>query len=428
MADAGSAALSDAGQGAALGSVVPGIGTAVGAIGGGLIGLLGGSGASDETAKATAAQQAAVQQWLQINVPDPAQLQVELQNYKVTGQLSPQMQQAYNQSPTGLKNMSVDQTGRTAETQALAQMQNIAQNGGMDAISRQQQAQAINTANANEAGQRSAIVQNFAARGMGGAGAEMAAQLQASQGDANQAAAGGLQAAAGAQGRALQAMQGASAAGSNLNASDYAQAAAAAQAQDAINRFNTANSQAVSNANVGANNAAQAATLANAQSVANANTGVGNEQEVYNKNVNQTIFGDQATKAKGVTGAETGASDQYNTNAENIGSQWSGIGQAVSQGAGALGNAFTGSKKTDDTSGSSTPGTDAGYGSSTTAVNPKGDPNNPSTWAEGGEVKKPKEPPNPIGYPEGASLAEGGEAEPSLYEQFAQLAKRHRKN
>lgn len=296
-------------------------------------------------------------------------MQVELERYRVSGQLSPQMEQAFQQSQTGLKGMAVDSTGRAAETAALAKMQEIAGHGGLDAQAQQQIQQATNQTNANEQGQRGAIVQNAAARGMGaGGGAMLAAELQASQGDANQAAAAGQTAAAGAQQRALQALQDSSTAGHALHSSDYGEAAAAAQAQDAINRFNTQNSQTVANTNTSTTNAAQAANLANAQSVANANTGVANQEETHNKALPQQVFQDEAQKAGGVAGAYGSQATQANTDAKNTANQWSGVGQAISGAGGAIGQAYNNK--------AATPG-------NTNPTDPA-----PGGYAEGGEVKK----------------------------------------
>lgn len=307
---------------------------AAGGIGGALAGNLLSAG---DRAKADAARQAAVQQWLSINVPDPAQQAIELQNYKVAGTLSPTLETAFQQNQTELKNMSVDPTSRAAEVKALTQMQNLASNGGMDAQSKQQEAQAINAANANEQGQRGAIVQNFAARGIGGAGAQLAAELQASQGDANTAAAGGMSSAAAAQQRALQAMTNSSSMAGTLNSQDYGQAAAAANAQDAINRFNTQTQQGVANTNVTAQNQAQATNLQNAQNVSNLNTGVANTQETHNKGLIQQQFEDQAKVAAGASNADAGVAAQDTADANNTSQLWGNIGNSLVQGGTAYG-------------------------------------------------------------------------------------------
>lgn len=312
--------------------------------------IIGGNAASDKLKAAQAAREAAVKQWLSIHVPDPAQQAIELQKYQVAGQLSPALETAFQQNQSELKNLSVDPTSRAAEVQALTQMQDVASHGGMDAGARLAETQAVNQANTNEQGQRGAIMQNYAARGVGGAGAELAAQLQASQGDANQAASTGMSSAASAEQRALQAMASSGNIASNLNSQDYGQAAKAAEAQDAINRFNTQNSQTVANSNVTNQNAAQAANLANAQSIANANVGVDNTQETHNKGLIQQQFDDQTKIASGVSNAESGVADQSNRQAASDSQMWGNIGNAVAQGATAIGQYANSTKKSDDQS------------------------------------------------------------------------------
>lgn len=306
------------------GGLIAGIGAIGSAVAGGIS-------SSNQLGAATDARQAALQQWLNVNVPDPAQQKIELQRYKVTGQFSPSLQKAFQQSSTGLKDINLDPSSRAAEVDALTQMQDIASHGGMDAQSKEKEQEAINTANANERGQRGAIQQSFAARGVGGAGAELAAQLEASQGDANQASAQGQASAAAAEQRALQAMTNSSQMASNLNSQDYKQAAAAAEAQDSINRFNTQNSQNVSNNNTNTVNDAQKYNLDEAQKIADLNTGVGNTEETHNKGLLQQQFQNETAQATGRANAENGVANQAVTNAGNTADMWGGIGNAISQ-------------------------------------------------------------------------------------------------
>jgi hypothetical protein len=339
--------------------------------------VAGNNAASADRDAATAARQDAVKQWLSVNVPDPEQQRIELENYQVTGKLSPQLEQAFQQSDTGLKSISLDPSSRAAEMAALTKMQDIARNGGMDAESEQQIAQAVNKVNANEKGQREAIIENAAARGMGkGGGASIAAQLLASQAGADRAAESGMSAASSAQMRALQALSQSANLGATLNNQDYSQKAAAAEAQDAINRFNSQNSQNVANANVTNANAAQAANLANAQSVANANTGVHNQQEQFNKGLTQQFFNNQTAKAAGASGQYAGVAQNARQNATDTANQWSGIGQSLSQGLGAYGQYANNQSQLD------------AYNKRTDAMAAKKDDDG-GGYAEGGEVKKP---------------------------------------
>lgn len=336
----------------------------VGALGSLASGLIGGSSASGNVDAANAATQAGLQAWLNVNVPDPAQQQLELQQYQQTGSFSPTVQQAFQQDPTGMASLNVNPTGQDAEMSALSKMQSLANAGGMDAQAQATQQQAQNTAQAAEQGQRGAIVQNMAARGMGGAsGAGLAAELQASQGDQDQAAMTGTQAASDAEQRALQAMQGASATGSNLYSQDYGQAAAAAQAQDAINKFNTQNSQQVAASNAAAQTAAQAANTNLTQGISEQNTQLANQQQQYNKGLLQQQFNNQATVAGGVAGQDKNVATQQTADANRTAGEWSGIGTAI---AGAGGSVAQGLNKANSGTGSTSGSTSGnGYVSST---------------------------------------------------------------
>lgn len=317
----------------------------VGALGSAVIGS---EKAAGEQRAAKEARDAAVKQWLSINVPDPAQQRVEYEKYQIAGTLSPQLEKAFQQGQSELKNIQLDPTSRDAEIAALQQMQDLASHGGVDAQSKQKEAQALNTANTNERGQRGAIIQNYAARGQGGSGAELAALLEAQQGDSNQAASVGQQSAADAEQRALQAMMNSSQIGANINTQDYNQAAESAKAQDAINRFNTQTQQGVEGTNVSAKNAAQAANLANSQAVSNANTGVANKQEQENKALVQQQFDNQKSVASGIANADAGVANQANEGAKNTANQWAGIGDAISTGATAIGQYENNKSKKDD--------------------------------------------------------------------------------
>lgn len=309
-----------------------------------LSGVIGGAASSGDRSAADAARQNALQQFLDIDVPDPAQQKVILQKFQSTGQLDPQLEKAFNQSQTELNNVQVDPSTRAAQMSALAKMQDISNSNGMDAQARATNQQAINTSNTNAKGQRDAIMQNFAQRGEGGSGAQLQAQLLASQQDANSSSSQGLQAAASAQQRALQALSSGATLAGNINSTDYSQAAQKAQAQDAINRFNTANSQTVANSNVGTLNSAAASNLAANQSIANANTGIANQQETQNVGTVQQNFQNQMNKAAGASGQYGNVATQDTNNANATAGQWAGIGSAVAQGAAAYG-AFSNAQK-----------------------------------------------------------------------------------
>lgn len=302
-----------------------------------LSGVIGNLAASGDRNKSDQAREYALEQWLQLNVPSIAEQQVQLDHFRQTGKLSPELEKTFQQQGTSLDNLSIDPTYKQAELNALAKLQNISNNNGLDSQAQAEYQQAINKANANEHGQRGAIVQNFAQRGQAGSGAELQAQLLASQAEANRASGQGLDIAAQSQQRALQALMSGNSVASQMYNQDYQKQADAARAQDAINQFNTRNSQSVASSNADRMNNAQKYNLDLQQKVADQNVGVNNQQELHNKGLYQQQFQNQAQKAAGASGQYGNMANQYSSNADRTAGMWSGIGQAVSQGVGAYG-------------------------------------------------------------------------------------------
>lgn len=286
---------------------------------------------------ARAAQDAALQQWLSVNVPSVAEQKIQLEHYRTTGTFTPELEQTFQQQHSAMDDVSVDPTSRAAEMDALSRMQELSRSGGMDAQARNKLQAGIDAANTNEKSQRDAIVQNAAAMGTGGSGVAMQAQLLASQANANRASQTGTQAAADAEQRALQAMMGSAQLGSNINSQDFGQAAAKATANDTINAFNTRNSQNVAGTNVAARNAGQMHNLDQAQNTADKNVGISNQQEVFNKGLSQQHFDNQVRLAGSKAGAYGGAAAGSRADADATGKMWSGVGSSIAQGAATMG-------------------------------------------------------------------------------------------
>lgn len=308
------------------------------AIGGAALGtaVVGGISASNKQDAATQAHQAALQQYLNIHVPDPAQQQLILQKYQQTGQLDPAMESAIQQQASAQTGISLDPTTRSAQMSALSQLSNITQNQGMDAQEKNQIQQGINAVNTNEQGQTGAILQNAAARGVGGSGASLAAQLEASQAGANNASQNAMGAQAQASQRALSALSQQGALAGSIHGQDYNQALNAANATDSINQFNARNQNAAMQANTQAKNQAQAYNIQEGQNIANQNTGLSNYQQQYNTGLQQQNFNNQMQLASGKANAEGGLANQYNANAAQTGQMWGGISGALGTAAGAV--------------------------------------------------------------------------------------------
>jgi hypothetical protein len=123
-----------------------------------------------------------------------------------------------------------------AQRNALRQLQQVSEKGYTpeeEAAIRQIQAETAATA----ASQRAATQEAFARRGIRGGGAERVAAFQTASQAANRAAQQGLDVAAAAQRRALQAMQAQGNLGTNVRGQAYGEAERRAMAQDEKNRL-----------------------------------------------------------------------------------------------------------------------------------------------------------------------------------------------
>lgn len=309
---------------------------------------IGASQAAADRDAAERARQQAIQQWLSINVPDPEQQKIALQHYKRTGSLTPELENALQQDKTELGGIILDPTSRAAQLSALSKMQELAASGGMDAQAKLKLQQAIDDANSNEKAQRDAIVQDYARRGMGGSGAQLQAQLLASQSASNRAAQVGAQAAADAEMRALQALMNSSGMANQLRSQDYNEQARAAEAQDAINAFNTRNSQSVSARNIDRTNDARKYNLGEDQRIADANVDLSNKEHVYNKELQQKQFENRVKIAAGASGQYAGAAAGHDASADRTANTWSGVGNAISTMGGAYGQYANRQKKDDE--------------------------------------------------------------------------------
>lgn len=303
------------------------------AIGAGIAGAaIGGAGAvaaNNASKRSANLAQQGIDAFQGLGVPDIADQRVALQQLQSQGQLSPNLESAVGQGNTELGKVSDDPRLRQAQMDALSKLQQIGNDRGLDPQARQQLA-AIQTSEDQAArGRRGAILQNAQARGVGGSGLELAAQLESDQGAANNQSTRDQGTAATAQQRALDALQQGNNIASGVRSQDYGENAQAAQAQDAINRFNASNQQNVQNTNVQNTNQAQAQNLAEKQRIADTNTGLGNSQQMYNKSLIQQQYDNQLNQARGVAGQAGVASNAAIAQGQAMQNSLGGLGKTL---------------------------------------------------------------------------------------------------
>lgn len=137
---------------------------------------------------------------------------------------------------SALENMAYDPALVKSQMGAIDELRRVYDEGGLDTQSRAALEQAQASTAAAERGQRGAITQNFAARGAGGAGTELAAQLTSQQSGANRNRMAGVEAAGDARSRAINALLSSTGAAANLRGQEFQKAGGL----DAVSKFNAA--------------------------------------------------------------------------------------------------------------------------------------------------------------------------------------------
>lgn len=269
----------------------------------------------------------ALAQFSGIEIPDIEKMRLALEEYQLTGQMTPEMQQAINLGQTEMQNISSDPRLKASQMQALEQLSGMA--SGQPTAADQA---GFELSRQNAAGEMQAknnqILQEMQQRGQAGSGAELLAKLKSNQSGADMLQKAQLEQAQAMQNARMRALEQQAGLSSNIRSQDYDEQANLAKAKDAINAFNTQNQQSVSNANVGAKNLAQATNLQNTQTTANANVDLRNQQQQKNKNLAQQEFDNRMARAGGMSGVYQNQAQNQTQQQANRGALIGGLIQA----------------------------------------------------------------------------------------------------
>lgn len=289
---------------------------------GGLGNLLANTSAND---RAAMLQDQALQNWIKLQIPNPADQQIALQKFVQQGTLDPKLEKAIKADPSKFESIITSQSVKNAQNRALSELQELGNRGGLRLQDKATLQDAMLAQQAKDRGNRDAIASEMARRGLGGSGFDVAARLQGQQGTSDQMARNSLSAAASAQDRALQSIMGAGDLATKYRTQDFGEQAQRAAAADKINLFNTQNLQDIQNRNIGAQNRAAEMNLNQAQKTADQNTQLSNYQQEYNKKLYQQQFQDQMQRAQGISGATQGLANTAVQQGQNIGNTISGL-------------------------------------------------------------------------------------------------------
>lgn len=275
--------------------------------------------------QAEAAQNAALGMINAVQLPTLTPL--ELQELVSTGELTPEQAQAYQLQQSAMQDIYVDPKLKQAQLKALANLQEVGEKGMTDE-DRAKLLQIQGQEDAALRGQREAQMQQNAMRGFGGSGVDLMNQQIQAQEAANRIAQRDTEVAAQSQAAKLKALQDAGTLAGSIASQDWQQAAAKAQAKDAIDQFNLQNKQSVANANVQARNQAAAQNLAQSQALAQYNNQLKNQAAQYNASIPQQQYQNALGKAGASANAYGNKANMYmQQGAQNM-NTLSGLAQA----------------------------------------------------------------------------------------------------
>lgn len=283
--------------------------------------------------------------------PNLQQYILPYQQAVVVGRLTPEEAVAQLQEQSAMDGVQVSPDLISAQKQALSQLKQVADEGGLTAIDRARLFDAKEEMATASRGAQEAILQEAQRRGVGGSGMEMANRMLAQQAAATRGARAGVDVAAEAQRRALEAIQQSGALAGTMRNQEFSEQARKAEATDAINRFNTDLTNRTQQANIQTRNAAQAANLAEAQRISEFNIGqrereaaarLGTAQNQWQNIMNlatgrANLAAGQASNALNAnSAAQTLANQQMQTAAGQNANAWQQFGTA----AGKIADAF----------------------------------------------------------------------------------------
>ncbi len=299
--------------------------------------IAGAAGAASQREQALASNSKAVQEWLNVHVPDPEQQKIVLKKYVQTGQLDPKLEEAVRQEASNYEKIQSDPRLKESQLNALSALENISENGGHTLDQDAYLQKVTNDVNTADRGRRLAIQNKMAERGMGGSsGLDLVAQLDSSQDATQRQSDASLVAARDAKLNALSAIEKGGALAGNMRDQDYKQQSDVARAKDEINNFNSRMLSSTKQRNVDRTNDAQKFNVNREQEIANANVDLGNKEETYNKELVQKKFDNDAKVASGKANAHTGQANTYNAAADRTANMWSGITSGVGKIGGAV--------------------------------------------------------------------------------------------
>lgn len=214
--------------------------------------------------------------------------------------------EAVLQGDTNMQGVEADPLAIERQREAMGQMYDIANQGGLTAIDRARMEEARRDQNQWVRGQREANQQRMEARGMSGSGTQLVDDMIAAQQGAQRISQADLNTEAMAQQRQMDAIYGYGDMASGVRRQSFDEGARRAEAQDIIDRFNTSGRRGVQERDTARENEQRAANWERQIGVQDRNTELGHLEEERRANMPGRTFD---RKARGL-GIATGQGDR----------------------------------------------------------------------------------------------------------------------
>lgn len=301
-------------------------------------GLIGNLASQKDKAAQRKAMKAALAELEAVGLPPDLSKEIIVEELQRQGVYTPELEESVDVAESEYKQIKEDPELQKAQLQALTGLQQRAQ-VGLGAEDRAALNQVRQDVQRDAEAKRQQVLQQMAARGMGGSGAELMAQLQAGQAGAELASEQSDTLMAQAQQRALQALGQSGEMAGQMQQAQFGRESQIASALDERNRFMAQNTIARQQRNVGTLNQAQAANLAEQQRLHEANIAARRAEAERQVAEQGNLFDRRLGLGQAKAAAQTGQAQQLGQQAQATAQGYTQMGSGIGSAAGALGTA-----------------------------------------------------------------------------------------
>jgi hypothetical protein len=293
-----------------------------------LTGAIGGLFAGEDRKKAEQALAEAQAIIDAVGAPPDTSKEIILEKFRSVGLESPKLEQAVDVGVSKMAQYQEDPRFREAGVKALERMMQQSQQGltAEDRLAFRQLQQEQERATQGKLAQ---IRQEAQMRGMGGAGAGLAAELSAAQAGAERGLTGAMDVGAQSQRARMAALQQAAGQAQSMRGADLATAQATRGAEDEFARFRAQEAIARQRSNIAAQNLAQQRNIEREQSLSNLNVGATNRERQRQREAAAADWTRSLSYAQARAPYREQMANVYGQKAEATQQAWGNIGKGI---------------------------------------------------------------------------------------------------